>query len=87
MKNKKKENKAIQIRSWGGNMAKDKSGNNIREVETEKSIVEGWVSITKEYRAGELNEQEKAQFGKARFADEQTQRKSFTLGGQINRHF
>lgn len=67
-------------------MAKEKEL--MREIRGEEhSIVEGWKRISQEYRAGELNEQEKAQFEKARFADEQTQRKSFTLGGQINRFF
>jgi hypothetical protein len=67
-------------------MAKDQD--HMKDTKGDESrIVEGWERISQEYRAGELNEQEKAQFEKARFADEQTQRRSFTLGGQINRNF
>lgn len=67
-------------------MPRDKSAidsNNKKET----SIVEAWSTVSKEYRSGELNEQEKAQFDRAKFSDEQAQKSSFVLGGQINRSF
>jgi len=68
-------------------MPKDKSAiDNERERET--SIVESWSAvISKEYRAGELNDREKAQFDRARFSDEQANKNTFVLGGEINRRF
>jgi hypothetical protein len=68
-------------------MRRDKSAiENDRQ--NESSIVEGWVSvISKEYRAGELNDHEKAKFNRARFSDEHADKSSFVLGGQINWRF
>ena len=54
------------------------------ESNQKKSILEKWERISKEYVGGELNEQEKAQFDRARFAEEQARNKSFVLGGHIN---
>ncbi len=68
-------------------MPRDKSAID-EEGKRETSIVEGWTTvITKEYRVGELNDREKAQFDRARFSDEQASRNSFVLGGEINRRF
>ncbi|MDP3260343.1 MAG: hypothetical protein Q8M34_07135 [Thermodesulfovibrionales bacterium] len=66
-------------------MPKDKS--TIGEKKSESSIVEGWNAVIKKYHAGKLNEQEKAQFDRARFSEEQAKKNSFVLGGQINRSF
>lgn len=53
------------------------------EKEREKSILEGWERFAKEYRPGELNEQEKARFERALFAEEQARKTSFVLGGPV----
>ncbi len=66
-------------------MPKDKSA--IGEKKGESSIVEGWNAVIKKYPIEKLNEQEKAQFDRARFSEEQAKKKSFILGGQINRNF
>jgi len=52
----------------------------------ESSIVKGWVGVS-EYTFGGLNEQEKAQFEKAQFAEEQARKTSFVLGEPIKRSF
>ena len=52
--------------------------------ENEKAIVEGWIQISKEYTSGKLNDEEKAQIDRARFADEQAKKSSFVLGGPIS---
>ena len=50
------------------------------------SIVDGWTRLAKQKPIGKLNEQEKTQFDKARFAEEQVKSSTFVLGGQINRN-
>lgn len=59
----------------------------IEKNKKELPIVAGWNTILKKYNAGKLNEQEKAQFDRARFSEEQAKKNSFVLGGQINRSF
>lgn len=50
-----------------------------RSSATEESIIKGWTRIS-EYRFGGLSEEERAQFEKARFAEEQARRTKFVLG-------
>jgi len=66
-------------------MSEDKSalGN---EKEKEVSIIEGWAHIS-EYRFNGLSEQEKAQFDKAQFAEEQAEKTNFVLGEPIKRSY
>ena len=66
-------------------MAKEQS--TMKEIKgDEGSIVKGWARIS-EYRFGGLNEQEKAQFEKAQFAEDQAKKTSFVLGEPIKRRF
>jgi len=46
----------------------------------DEKIMEGWLRISKEYQGGELTEEEKAQFEKAKLADKQAQKTRFVLG-------
>jgi hypothetical protein len=49
----------------------------------EKKILQGWVKVAKEHKSIELNEEEKTQIDIARWADEQSKRSNFTLGGSL----
>ena len=53
------------------------------EKKREDSIVEEWARIFKDYRFSGLNEQEKAQFERAQFAQEQGKKTHFVLGEPI----
>ena len=55
--------------------------------EGENPIVEGWSQILKDYRFGGLSEQEKAQFERAEFAEEQAKKTRFVLGEPIKQSF
>jgi hypothetical protein len=68
-------------------MAKEKSTIRNEKEENEISIVEGWASTCKEYRFGGLNEQEKAQFEKAQFAEDQAKKTRFVLGEPLHHTF
>ena len=57
-----------------------------KAAEKEESIVEGWLRVSKDYRFGGLTEQEKAQFEKARFAEEQAKKTHFILGEPIHNY-
>ncbi len=50
----------------------------------ERTIIEGWVKVSKGYKTLRLNDQEKAQIDRARLADEQAKKSVFTLGGPAN---
>lgn len=62
-----------------------KGGAKIAKQKKKKSNAEGLIRIFKKNLIGKLTEQEKAQFDRARFADEQAKKNSFILGGHINR--
>jgi hypothetical protein len=49
----------------------------------EGKIMEGWARFSREYTPGGLNEQEEAQFARARFAEEQAKKTGFVLGGPL----
>jgi hypothetical protein len=59
----------------------------VKEESKEASIVEGWARISSEYKFGKLSEQEKAQFERAQFAEEQAKKKSFVLGMPLHCSF
>lgn len=46
--------------------------------------LKSWEIITKEKPFVKLDENESAQFEKARFTEEQVRKTSFVLGGQVN---
>ena len=66
-------------------------GNKKSSVEEQKkkevSIIEGLTRILEKKPIGKLTDQEKVQFDKARFAEEQAKKTSFILGGCINRSY
>jgi len=53
--------------------------------EKTRKIISGWNKLTKRRLLVQLKDQEKAQFDKASFAEEQVKKSKFVLGGQINR--
>ncbi len=62
-------------------------GNDAKKIEQKKSIIAGWSRITKEYRAGNLNDHEKAQLSKAQFDEAQARKTRFVLGEPIRNSY
>jgi len=61
--------------------------NDAKNEEQKKSIVAGWSRITKEYRAGNLSDHEKAQLNRAQFNEAQAKKTRFVLGEPIRSSF
>lgn len=61
--------------------------NDAKNKEQKKSIIAGWSRISKEYRAGNLSEHEKAQLHRAQFNEAQSKKTRFVLGEPIRSSF
>jgi hypothetical protein len=49
----------------------------------ERAVLEGWQAFGREYAPEELSTEERAQFDRARLADEQTKNTNYVVGGRI----
>jgi lipopolysaccharide biosynthesis regulator YciM len=48
------------------------------------AIVQKWEELARTYSPQDLTEAEKAWFDRAKFADEQSKKAGFVLGGKVN---
>lgn len=59
----------------------------VKKNKQKRKIIAGWLRITKEYRAGSLNDHEKAQLSRAQFDEAQAKKTHFVLGEPIRNSF
>lgn len=55
-----------------------------KEKKETEVILEAWYSLSKDYRPERLTEEERAKFDQVRFAEDQSRKSEFALGGRIN---
>lgn len=64
-----------------------KGANKNQNSDVKSSVYNGWVTASKNFSPGKLQEQEQAQFERAKFHEEQSKLFNFVLGGKVNFNF